>query len=122
MEPPKLTPGEYCEKLFEWAYIMRKRYAELAASEGDDLRKPWPQGQDFISHLDQVILAITKSSLLRRTLYGGEKPRTKPCPLHKGVWSGCYPYRPDMTDWGRPEPCECWDGFEASGWIPEKEE
>ena len=36
-------------------------------------------------------LAVVKSDLLNRLIYGGERgPSKTPCPVHKGVWSGCH--------------------------------
>lgn len=36
-------------------------------------------------------LAIYKSDLLGRLLYGKEAgPSQTPCPVHKGTWSGCH--------------------------------
>jgi len=35
-------------------------------------------------------LAVMKSDLLHRLIYGGERgPSQTPCPVHKGKWSGC---------------------------------
>jgi hypothetical protein len=36
-------------------------------------------------------LAIAKSDLLSRLIYGGERgPSRTPCPIHQGRWSGCH--------------------------------
>ena len=36
-------------------------------------------------------LAIAKSDLLNRLIYGGERgPSQTPCPVHEGHWSGCH--------------------------------
>ena len=36
-------------------------------------------------------LAIGKSDLLARLIYGGERgPSQTPCPVHNGKWSGCH--------------------------------
>lgn len=36
-------------------------------------------------------LAVWKSDLLSRMIYGREKgPSQTPCPVHKGHWSGCH--------------------------------
>jgi hypothetical protein len=51
----------------------------------------------------EVRLAIMKSCLLDRVLYQGERPSQTPCPVHKGIWSGCHIGWPGQT-WsdGRP--------------------
>ena len=110
---------EYCDKFREWAKVMHEAYRECEERKKAGEEPLYPQGEDFIAHLDAVMLAIAKSSLLNRTVYGGQKPRTEKCPLHRGHWSGLSPQRPDYTRWGNSTPCECWDGWEASGWIPE---
>lgn len=40
------------------------------------------------------VLGIMKSCLLYRLIYLNEEPRTVPCPVHKGKWSG--------IQWGWP--------------------
>lgn len=35
-------------------------------------------------------LAISKSCLLSRLIYGGEHPSKTPCPVHKGTWVGIH--------------------------------
>ena len=122
MEEQKLTAVEYCEKFEEWARIMREAYYELQEKEKNGEEVWYPQGKDFIEHLNAVELAIKKSSLLARMVYGNQKPRTKKCPMHKGRWSGLYHERPsyDNEYCGFDKtPCECYDGWEVSGWIPE---
>ncbi len=43
-------------------------------------------------------LAVVKSDLLNRLVYGGEKgPSQTPCPVHKGHWSGCHFGWPDSV-------------------------
>jgi len=39
---------------------------------------------------DRLFLAADKSNLLARMFYGGEQPRTTPCPECKGHWRGCF--------------------------------
>jgi hypothetical protein len=56
--------------------------------------------------VEHVFLSISKSNLLARVLYGGEKVRTVQCPEHKGKWNGqamlmgC-PHKCDGTGWLR---------------------
>lgn len=50
-------------------------------------------------------LAVEKSDLLCRLLYGGERgPSRTPCPVHLGKWSGCH--------WGWPG--STWVGIDAA--------
>lgn len=62
--------------------------------------------EDAANAAHSVSQAIERSSLLARTLYGGEKVRTRMCPEHKGEWdgqamlSGC-PHQCDGTGWLR---------------------
>lgn len=36
-------------------------------------------------------LAVCKSDLLNRLIYGGERgPSQTPCPVHQGHWTGCH--------------------------------
>jgi len=52
---------------------------------------------------------VTKSCLLDRLIYGKEKLRTVPCPVHQGKWSGCSFDHP---------PCEyCYYGSNVTGWV-----
>lgn len=67
--------ARFCASLDEWAALM------IAAAEpGDTFAQSW----------QSVRLQISKSCLLDRVLYGGEKPSKTPCPVHKGKWSGCH--------------------------------
>lgn len=55
----------------------------------------WAKVADVTSKAGSGYLAIAKSDLLARLIYGGEAgPSETPCPVHKGVWSGCH--------WGWP--------------------
>lgn len=89
---PVLPVRRYCDALETWArvYVEKRPSARLALAD--------------------VRLAIVKSNLLARLIYGGQKLRTRPCPIHKGEWSGCV-----------PEPCAggCSDGINLTGWLPE---
>jgi len=74
--------------------------AELRASE------------DLLAQIHYVFTQIHKSNLLHRLLYQGQKLRSRPCPEHKGTWSGCH--------W-EALPCGCQDGSNVTGWLPEPE-
>jgi len=123
MEEKKYSIKEYCDKLYEWAAIIKSTYAEIETQIKNGELEPkqviYPQVKELPEALDIVMLAIQKSSLLGRTMYGGQKPRTKKCPVHQGRWSGLYATRPDHHARGTDLVCECWDGWECSGWVPE---
>lgn len=61
--------------------------------------------EDMQDAVSRTFLQITKSNLLYRLLYRGEKLRTQMCPEHKGTWSGLEgpdsscPHRCQMTGW-----------------------
>lgn len=84
---------EYCEAFQTWANLYLK-------AEPDDYAA--------FSH---VRIAVDKSNLLWRLIYGGEKVRTRPCPVHKGEWSGCI-LDPDKL-------CACACGSNLTGWLPD---
>lgn len=58
-------------------------------------------------HGRMAIHYATKSNLLFRLLYLGERPRTRKCPKHDGHWSG----------WANTS-CECQSGLDVTGWLP----
>jgi hypothetical protein len=85
------TRTEFCRKMTAWAY------AKIGSQSS------------FAEHWEVVALAIHKSNCLWRLLYAGEELRTKPCPVHKGRWSGVAP------DPG----CGCWSYGNITGWLAE---
>lgn len=98
---PVMPVSQVCEKLTDWARVV----AANTKAGLTELGRGW--------QVESVIMAIKKSSLLARTLYGGEKVRTTICPEHKGVWSGIQAPK----DWGGPF---CEHGCQLTGWIPEE--
>jgi hypothetical protein len=52
----------------------------------------WAKAADVESpRAGKGYLAIGKSDLLNRLIYGGERGASQtPCPVHKGRWSGCH--------------------------------
>ena len=87
--PPRLaTPRpdtsaitSYCRALDAWAALMTEAVKEQSAFVGTvKFGEAWQVAR----------LAISKSCLLDRMLYGGEQPSKTPCPVHKGRWSGCH--------------------------------
>lgn len=90
--------GRYCQALITWAEVMKDYDERLHASA---------------SH---VMAMLYKSNLAARLVYGGEKLRSRPCPEHKGHWSGCsFPTDPD-------DRCACMCGADVTGWLPEPED
>lgn len=86
----------YCSALLEWERIMvESGYAPQVKEARAILQFP-----------------LMKSCLADRLVYGGEKVRKTPCPVHKGHWSGCV--------WGdRACPEGCMYGENVTGWLPE---
>ena len=74
----------------------------------DELRR-FEQAAEMVNF---VFLQIRKSSLLARTLYDGQKVRTRRCPEHKGHWSGLE----------SPPDRYCKHGCGFFGWLPEPED
>lgn len=117
--PELLTAREWCDRFYAGLPFLRQRYPDLP--------------------VESVRLAVEKSCLLDRLVYGGEKPSQTPCPVHKGVWSGISLW-PGHT-WryidGRPDQpvevdsvrqrwyddgCRCWQhkcGC-TTGWQPDE--
>lgn len=52
----------------------------------------WAKAADVVSpRAGAGVLAVVKSDLLNRLVYGGERgPSQTPCPVHKGTWQGCH--------------------------------
>lgn len=70
------NPREFCSKLDQWAKLVKEQPSNVSST--------------FSESWSDVRLAISKSCLLDRTLYGDENPSQTPCPVHKGRWSGCH--------------------------------
>lgn len=94
----------FCDALKEWAYL----YGAPMADAGPEENK---RRQEIGRQAGMVFLQIMKSNLLHRMLYQGEAPREKPCPVHKGRWSGCV--MPDSME------CKgaCASGINVTGWL-----
>jgi hypothetical protein len=78
---------EYCSSLEEWAELNK-------------------QGNDrggVVKVTSDVFRQISKSCLLSRTLYCGEKPSQTKCPVHDGFWSGLHNGWPN-TKWSDGTP------------------
>lgn len=72
------NPKQFCNALDEWADLMSR--ANGVVDSDRVFEKAWRL----------VRLAISKSCLLSRTIYCGEKPSRTPCPVHKGIRSGIH--------------------------------
>lgn len=87
-------------------------YAENLKSSGDISRSS--KLSDLVHYreesesVDHVALQISKSALLARLIYGGEKLRSRKCLIHEGRWSGL----PFMDN-------QCMHGCDLTGWLPE---
>ena len=130
-EERKLTVGEYVAAFETWVSVARLApqfvtlvdggLAELRATfSSDEAREPAAYCTVMQAHFDaadlewdrrlKLRMAIAKSCLLKRLIYLGEPLRTRPCPLHKGHWAGCFGERcPHGCDRG----CGC-----TTGWLP----
>lgn len=97
------SPDRFCRKMREWAALTINAERIL-------------NGKSFARAWQEVELAISKSCLLSRTLYGGESPSQTPCPVHKGRWSGIHIGWPN-THWhdGTPmkETAMCREWYDA---------
>ena len=94
------SPDRFCKKMREWAALMVN--AERV-SDGSRFAQAW----------QEVELAISKSCLLSRTLYGNENPSETPCPVHKGKWSGIHIGWPE-TRWADGSPVKESDACRTS--------
>lgn len=104
-EEPVRPVSQYCDAFYVW----REQISELYKNSSDDSefeKHRLNQWGDILKALNTLQIPITKSSYLGRRIYGGERHRTKMCPVHKGVWSG-LPFK--------KEPCGC----DLTGWIYE---
>lgn len=103
-------PEKFCEAMDEWAALIMNKASGRIVSR-DEFTPAW----------QTVRLAISKSCLLSRTLYGGEKPSQTPCPVHNGVWSGCH-FGHISQEWidagcrcSQHRACDC-----TTGWQPDE--
>lgn len=73
------TVSEYCAAFEDWAQKMSEQ-EETVCGFPNEFSKAWTV----------VHLAIKKSCMLNRVVYGGERPSQTPCPVHEGRWSGIH--------------------------------
>lgn len=98
---PVMPINRYCDALREWAACIKELNLP-GRNYGKDLPEDHKHGQAYVNALDHILRDISKSNLLARLLYDGEKIRTIPCPEHNGHWSGIM---------------ECAYGCQQTGWI-----
>jgi hypothetical protein len=94
------------------------RIATITAAGGKPTDRDWAIAQlreyeGRAEDVSGVFLQIRKSNLLARLIYGGQQVRTRPCPVHKGHWSGCA--------WEKLA-CGCLDGCNITGWLPNEDD
>jgi hypothetical protein len=68
MNERQMTAREYCQRFYAWLPLAEKHI--VGFNQGN------------------VRLAVEKSCLLDRMIYGGEQPSQTPCPVHEGKWRG----------------------------------
>ena len=94
---PVRPVSEYCHALDEWARVMRESGYDTESADA------WGRIRG---------LPLMKSNLAARLVYGKEAVRSRPCPIHKGRWSGCV--------WGEQMCAEgCMFGSNVTGWLPD---
>jgi len=95
-------PKQFCNAMDAWAGACM---TELPTDDED--KKKWRK--EFREAWSLIRLAIRKSCLLDRLIYGGETLRTEICPVHLGRWSGC-----SMDP--QPAGCNCRHDICLTGW------
>jgi hypothetical protein len=97
-QEPVRPINRYCDMVNAWARQAQQQVKNIPIED----QPHWIQGL-------ACMLDVAKSSLLDRLLYGGETFRTRPCPEHRGLWSGLS----GKYDGG------CSHGCDLTGWLPE---
>ncbi len=101
---PVLPISRYCDAFRKWAEAMISLNSKTPPNDRQHVH-----GASYARMLPTVLTDIRKSNLLGRLLYAREPFRSKPCPLHKGTWSG--------LEW--PD-SKCPHGCGYTGWLPEQ--
>lgn len=103
---PVMPVRFFCEFLKEWAQLYGMPAVEERHPGQNAERRAQAEKFNF------TFLQIMKSNFLWRRIYRGEPTRLKPCPIHKGRWSGCN--LPEDTE------CKgaCMHGGNVTGWLP----
>lgn len=78
--------SDYCRGFYDWEQAILDKVQRLkAGTEKDYEAERWER---IAEALNIVGMAVGKSSMLNRRIYGGEKLRTEMCPEHHGHWMG----------------------------------
>jgi|SRR5215469_3925812 len=101
------SPAQFCSAFDAWA-----KACMTSLPTDDEYKAKWRE--EFREHWSFISLAIHKSCLLDRLIYGGSVVRTRPCPVHQGRWSGISMPACEHCGLG---PCGC-----NTGWLPEPDE
>jgi hypothetical protein len=106
---PVLPVSSYCNSFRTWANALRQYAKETTYGANTQQIEKYgdPRLHKIVEMLGDIEIAITKSNLLARLIYGGEELRTEQCPIHKGRWSGCR----------HPACPMCHDGLNITGWV-----
>lgn len=112
---PVLPVSRYCRALEAWVSSIQMNCMYPASMLPEGFEKPEKDaahGLSYVAILPMILRDIRKSNLLYRLIYRGQPLRKRPCPQHRGHWSG----------WSS-EPCPhgCSDGMNVTGWLPEPE-
>lgn len=94
LREPVLPMSQYCAAFETWMHCV----------QGAHKKDPSGHGSSYAPLMGRIWTDVKKSSLLARLLYGGEKLRTRECPVHNGKWSGLG---------------DCELGCDCTGWIPD---
>jgi hypothetical protein len=108
---PAAPLSEVCGVLRAWA----KAYGTELPTDHPGMVK---ERAEFREMWCKVDLAISKSNLLARMFFSGDGLRRVPCPVHKGMWSGCAVNAECFTD---EYPYGCMWGMNITGWLPNPE-
>lgn len=96
---PVRPVSHYCNAFETWCRVVQENYPETSSEAmslvAGAIERAYPT----------LWLAITKSSLLARMIYGGEELRTEKCPEHHGQWMGIF---------------RCPHGCDGTGWLPKE--
>lgn len=104
-----LLPDDICHVLIAWAgkvqeaaHAAEKRYRPSSGFASDSTAAHIA-AEAYEVAIHEVMLAVEKSNLLARMIYGGEALRITKCPEHKGHWTGNG---------------KCPHGCGLTGWLP----
>lgn len=117
---PVLPLDRFCAAITTWFRAIEQNNTDPALRRGapflaeNTWRPEYQHGHSYAGLLPRIETDIHKSYLLARLIYGGEKLRTRMCPLHLGHWDG-------PAQLGFPDQV-CPHGCGGAGWLPEPED